>query len=134
MKIRFRRSDMGMAHEALDRLKIISLIEEGSGKSMPHDMRVYPLLDHGLFYHGSDETVNRFSCQPSFRVGSMLSKGLKEGMIRIGSIPGSFQVVLGGDEGLSFQRDAPELLTLPDHVESLELWNLFRLRVRRVSP
>jgi hypothetical protein len=57
---------MGMAHETLDPLQIVSLIEQGRGKGMPHHMGMNPLLDQGPFYHGSDEAVNRFVGQAFF--------------------------------------------------------------------
>ena len=49
-----------MTHERLNSLEIVPLIQEGRGKSMPHDVGVNPLLDQRPFYHGSDEIVNRF--------------------------------------------------------------------------
>jgi len=54
---------MGMAHERLDRLQIIPVVQEGSGKRMPHNVRMNPFLDQGLFYQGFDEAVNSFAGQ-----------------------------------------------------------------------
>ena len=60
VEIGLRGRDMGMPHQRLNRLEIVSLIEEGCGKSMPQHVRVDPLLDQRSFYHGSDKAVNRF--------------------------------------------------------------------------
>ena len=36
MEIPFSSPDMGMAHQRLDRFEIVSLIQEGCGKGVPH--------------------------------------------------------------------------------------------------
>jgi hypothetical protein len=51
---------MGMTHERLHGLQIVAIIQEGRGKSVPHDMGMNPFFDQSLFYHRSDEAVNRF--------------------------------------------------------------------------
>lgn len=51
---------MRVPHEPLHGLQIISVIQKGRPECVPHDMRMNPLLNHGLFYHGSDQVVNRF--------------------------------------------------------------------------
>jgi len=54
---------------------------------MPHHVRMNPLLDQGLFYHGFDEAVNRFGGKPLFFVGAVLAKGIEKGVIRVGPVP-----------------------------------------------
>jgi hypothetical protein len=75
MEIPFRGPDMGMTHESLNGSKVISVIQKGCGKGMPHHMGVNPLLDQGLFYHGLDEAVNRFVCKSYLRCPSLFGKG-----------------------------------------------------------
>ena len=60
VEICLRGPDMGMAHQSLNGSEVIPLIQEGRGKGMPHDMRMNPLLDQGLFRHGFDKAINGF--------------------------------------------------------------------------
>ncbi len=45
VKIRLRRPDMGMAHQDLDGFEIVSIVQEGRGEDVPHDVRMNPFLD-----------------------------------------------------------------------------------------
>jgi len=117
VKVPLGSPDMGMTHERLDRLQIIPIVQEGRCKRMPHHVGMNPLLDQGLFYHGSDEAVNSFVGQAPFLVGTMFAQRLEEGMVWICPVPARLQVILDGDEGPGVQRDAPELLPLADHVD-----------------
>ena len=58
VEICLRGANMRMAHERLNRSKIIPIIQKGRGKRMPHHVGMDPLLDQSFFYHGFDETVN----------------------------------------------------------------------------
>ena len=81
VEIPFRCSDIRMAHERLDCLEVIPVVQEVRGKHVPHDVGVNPLLDQGPFYHGFDEAVNRFRRQSPFLVGTMLAECLEERMV-----------------------------------------------------
>jgi hypothetical protein len=101
---------MAMAHEGLHGLQVVPVVQENRGKGVPHDVRMNPLLDQGLFYHGSDETVNSFLCEPAFPVRPVLREGLEEGVVRICPVPGGLVVIPDVGEGPGVQGDAPELL------------------------
>ncbi len=60
VKIR-RGPNMRMTHQSLNRLEIIPVTKKGRRKRMPQDVRMYPLLNQCLFYHGSDQAVKRKS-------------------------------------------------------------------------
>jgi len=117
VEIPLRSPDMGVPHQCLDRFKVVPVIQESSGKRVPHDMGMNPFLDQCLFYHGLNETVNTFSGQAPFLVRAMLPQRLEEGMSRICSVFGSLMVVLDGEEGAGVQGDAPEFLPFPDNVK-----------------
>jgi len=51
VEIRFRRPDVRMAHQRLNRPQIITIIQEGCSERMPHDVRMNPLLDQRLLRH-----------------------------------------------------------------------------------
>ena len=95
MQVCLRSTNVRMAHQRLDGLEVVPVIQKSRGDSMPHDVRTDPLLNHGPFYHGSDQAVNRFVYQTSLRVRPMLLQGLEEGMIWI--CPGSLVIILDGD-------------------------------------
>ena len=91
---------MRMAHQRLDRLEIVSVIQESSGKRVAHHMRVDPLLNQSLLRQRFDEAVNSLGSKVSFVVGTMFSQCPEEGMARICPIPGGFEVILNGEEGV----------------------------------
>jgi hypothetical protein len=45
VQIPFGGSDMGMAHQCLHRFQVVTVIQEGHCKGMPHDMAMNPFLD-----------------------------------------------------------------------------------------
>jgi hypothetical protein len=117
MEIPLRGSDMGMAHQCLNRPEIIPFIQEGCGEGIPHDMRMNPLLDQGLFTTDWMRQSTAFFGQSSFLVGSVFPQGPEEGMGGVGAVPGGLQVFLDGDEGPRVQGNAPELLPLADDID-----------------
>ena len=105
-----------MSHQRFDRSQIVLLIQKSCGEGMPHDVRMNPLPNQGLLSRRFDEAINSFWGQAPFLIRSVLPQCSEEGMSMICSIPGSFQVVLYGDEGVGIQGDAPEFLAFADNV------------------
>ena len=60
VEICLRSTNVRVAHQNLDGSKVIPVIQKGCPEGMPHYMRVNPLFDQSLFYHGFDKAVNRF--------------------------------------------------------------------------
>ncbi len=73
---------MRMAHQSLDRLEVIPVIQEGSSEGVPHHVGVNPLLNEGLARHGFDKAIDRFGGKFPFLVGPMLPQGIEYGMSR----------------------------------------------------
>ena len=79
VEIQLRGPDMAMPHQRLDGFEVVPVVQKGRGKRMPHDVGMDPLRDQCLLYHGFYETVNTFSSQPPFQVGTMPPQGLGRG-------------------------------------------------------
>ncbi len=99
MKIRLRSTNVGMAHENLRGRQVVPMIQKGSGKGVPHYVRVNSFLDQSLFYHRFDQAVNCLGSQTPFLVRTIFLHCLEERMIWICSIPDCLQVILDGNKG-----------------------------------
>ncbi len=102
-----------MTHQSLNGLEVVPVVQEGRGESMPHNVRMNPLLGQCLFYQGFDQVVNGLRGQGPFLVGTMLPQALEEGMIWIGLVPGGLQVILYGDQGFTVRGILLNLFPLP---------------------
>ncbi len=100
MKIRLRRSDMGMTHQGLNRLQVISFIEKGGGERVPDYVGVDSLTEQSLFRQGFDETINGLCSKWLFLIGAMFTQGIEDRIIRIGSVSIGLQILLYGDKSL----------------------------------
>ena len=87
VKIPLSRADVGVAHQSLNGFKIVPIVQKGSCKGMPEDMRMDSLSDQSLFRHAFDEAINGLWRQTFFLIGTMFPKCREERMGRIHSIP-----------------------------------------------